>query len=50
AADSRVTAHLDAKAIDKLLDATAYTGLCAVMAREAATRARQAAGELAAGK
>jgi adenylosuccinate lyase len=50
AADKRVTAHLDSKAIDKLLDATAYTGLCADMAREAATRARQAAGELAAGQ
>ena len=29
AADQRVTAHLDPKAIGKLLDPTAYTGLCA---------------------
>jgi 3-carboxy-cis,cis-muconate cycloisomerase len=46
AADRRVTAHLDAAAIDKLLDPTAYTGLCAMMARDAAARARSAAGEL----
>ena len=32
--------------IDKLLDPTAYTGLCAMMARDAAARARSAAGEL----
>jgi adenylosuccinate lyase len=50
AADKRVTAHLDQTAIDKLLDATAYTGLCADMAREAAARGRRAASELAAGK
>ena len=43
AADRRVTAHLDAKAITALLDPTAYTGLCADMAREAAGRARQGA-------
>jgi adenylosuccinate lyase len=42
AADPRVTAHLDAKAIDELLDPTAYTGLCATMARTAASRARDA--------
>jgi 3-carboxy-cis,cis-muconate cycloisomerase len=42
-ADPRVTAHLDAAAIDALLDPTAYTGLCAEMAREAAARARRAA-------
>ena len=46
AADPRVTAHLDAAAIDQLLDPTAYTGLCAMMARDAAARARSAAGEL----
>src|SRR4051794_11692337 len=46
AADRRVTAHLDAAAIDKLLDPTAYTRLCADMARDAAARARSAAGEL----
>ncbi len=42
AADKRVTAHLDADAIAALLDPTAYTGLCADMARTAATRARAA--------
>jgi adenylosuccinate lyase len=46
AADARVTAHLDAAAIGRLLDPTAYTGLCATMARDAAARARSAAGEL----
>ena len=40
AADPRVTEHLDAAAIAALLDPTAYTGLCAEMAREAAVRAR----------
>jgi adenylosuccinate lyase len=39
AADPRVTAHLDAAAIGRLLDPIAYTGLCAEMAREGATRA-----------
>jgi adenylosuccinate lyase len=43
AADQRVTAHLDPAAIRKLLDPTAYTGLCADMARDAATRARATA-------
>jgi adenylosuccinate lyase len=43
AADRRVTEHLDAGAITRLLDPTAYTGLCADMAREAAGRARQGA-------
>src|SRR5712691_1609944 len=47
AADPRVTAHLEAKAIEGLLDPTAYTGLCAEMAREAAVRARATAGEIA---
>jgi 3-carboxy-cis,cis-muconate cycloisomerase len=42
-ADPRVTVHLDAGAIDALLDPTAYTGLCADIAREAARRARAAA-------
>jgi adenylosuccinate lyase len=41
AADPRVTAHLDATAIDALLDPTAYTGLCASMARTAGARARE---------
>jgi adenylosuccinate lyase len=41
AADRRVTEHLDTAAIAALLDPTAYTGLCANMAREAAERARR---------
>jgi 3-carboxy-cis,cis-muconate cycloisomerase len=47
AADPRVTAHLDQRAIAALLDPIAYTGLCAEMAREGAARARAAAAELA---
>jgi adenylosuccinate lyase len=47
AADPAVTAHLDAKAVQELLDPTAYTGLCADMAREAASRGRRLATELA---
>jgi adenylosuccinate lyase len=46
AADKRVTAHMDRKAIGKLLDPTAYTGLCAQMARASASRGRAAAQEL----
>src|SRR6201997_5871383 len=46
AADPRVTAHLDHDAIAALLDPTAYTGLCAEMARDAAARARAAAREI----
>jgi 3-carboxy-cis,cis-muconate cycloisomerase len=46
AADPRVAAHLDAKAIEALLDPTAYTGLCAEMARDAAARARSTAAEI----
>jgi adenylosuccinate lyase len=42
AADPRVSEHLDPKAINKLLDPTAYTGLCSTMARQAAARAREA--------
>src|SRR3954471_6655042 len=34
AADPRVTAHLDASQIAALIDPTAYTGLCAEMARD----------------
>jgi len=45
--DPRVTAHLDKAAIEKLLDPTAYTGLCAEMAREAASRARATVSEIA---
>ncbi len=40
AADPRVTAHLGPAEIARLLDPTAYTGLCAAMAREGAERAR----------
>jgi len=43
AADPRVTAHLGAAAIGRLLDPTAYTGLCGRMAREGAERARDTA-------
>ena len=46
AADPRLTKHMDRKAIDKLLDPTAYTGLCADMAHEGATRAAEASREL----
>ena len=46
AADPRVAAHLDPNAIAALLDPTAYTGLCAQMAREAALRARERAARL----
>jgi 3-carboxy-cis,cis-muconate cycloisomerase len=45
-ADPRVAAHLDRHAIAALLDPTAYTGLCAEMARDAAERARAAAAEI----
>jgi hypothetical protein len=38
-----VNARLDAAALHRLTDPVAYTGLCADMAREAATRARIAA-------
>jgi 3-carboxy-cis,cis-muconate cycloisomerase len=40
AADPRVTAHLKPAEIDALIDPTAYTGLCADMARDAARRVR----------
>jgi len=43
AADPAVTAHMTAAQIIGLLDPTAYTGLCADMAREGAARARDAA-------
>ena len=46
AADTRVTAHMTPEQIGRLLDPTAYTGLCADMAREGAARAREAAMEL----
>jgi adenylosuccinate lyase len=43
AADPRVTEHLKPEAIEKLLDPTVYTGLCADMARQGAARAQEAA-------
>jgi 3-carboxy-cis,cis-muconate cycloisomerase len=46
AADTRVTTHMTTDQIRGLLDPTAYTGLCADMAREGASRARAAAMEL----
>ena len=46
AADPRVTAHLDRKAIAALLYPAVYTGLCAEMARDAAARARATAAEI----
>jgi len=46
AADPRVSAHLDRDTIAALLDPTAYTGLCAEMARDAAARARAVAREI----
>ncbi len=46
AADPRVSAHLSRAAIAALLDPTAYTGLCAAMARDAAERARAIAAEI----
>ena len=39
-------AHLDRDTIQGLLDPTAYTGLCADMAREQAALARAKAAEL----
>jgi adenylosuccinate lyase len=47
--DPRVSTHLDRGAIAALLDPTAYTGLCAQMARDAAQRARATAAEIATG-
>jgi adenylosuccinate lyase len=47
AADARVAAHLDTRQIAALLDPTAYTGLCAEMARAGAQRARATAAEIA---
>jgi 3-carboxy-cis,cis-muconate cycloisomerase len=46
-ADPRVTAHLDRRGIEALLDPTGYTGLCVEMAREGAVRARSLAAEIA---
>ncbi|WP_108462618.1 class-II fumarase/aspartase family protein [Devosia naphthalenivorans] len=41
AEDPRVNEHLGSEEIEKLLDPTVYTGLCADIAREAAARVRQ---------
>jgi len=49
-ADPRVTEHMKPDAIRTLLDPTAYTGLCADMAREAVVRARAAARTITAGQ
>jgi len=49
AADRRVSAHLSPQQIEALLDPAGYTGLCAEMARDAAARARTAAGEISDG-
>jgi adenylosuccinate lyase len=49
AEDPRVATHLNPPAIEKLLDPTAYTGLCAEIARAAAVRARATAAEIAQG-
>jgi 3-carboxy-cis,cis-muconate cycloisomerase len=46
AADTRVTTHMTPEQIGRLLDPAGYTGLCAEMARDAASRARAAAREL----
>lgn len=46
AADPQVTAHMTKQQIGRLLDPTAYTGLCADMARDGAARARDVAKEL----
>ena len=46
AADRRVTAHMSRKQIRGLLDPTAYTGLCADMARDGVKQARAVAKEL----
>ena len=45
-ADKRVIGHLSTGQIEKLLDPTAYTGLCAKMAAEQADRARKLAAKL----
>jgi len=47
AEDPRITTHLNPPAIKKLLDPTAYTGLCAEIARDAAVRARATAADIA---
>jgi adenylosuccinate lyase len=46
--DPRVTAHLDAAAIDRLLDPAGHTGLSEGIARAAAQRARSTAHDITA--
>ena len=46
AADAGVTAHLDAAAIERLLDPAAYTGLCREMADAQAALARETAARI----
>ena len=48
--DPRVTAHLDAATIDRLLDLASHTGLPADIARAAAQRARATADGITAGR
>jgi adenylosuccinate lyase len=48
--DPRVTAHLDAATIDRLLDPASHTGLSADIARAAAQRARATADAITAGR
>ncbi|MBE7158187.1 MAG: hypothetical protein INR62_07095 [Rhodospirillales bacterium] len=44
--DARVTSHMTPEQISRLLDPTAYTGLCARMARDGAARAKALSEEL----
>lgn len=46
AQDKEVTRHLDAEQVEALLDPEAYTGTCALFAREQAGRARKIAADL----
>ena len=46
-ADPEITAQLSSAEIDELLDPASYTGECAVIAREQAVRAREAASGIA---
>ena len=44
--DSRIQAHLNDEGVKALLDPSAYTGLCAVMANQQASKARELAESL----
>jgi adenylosuccinate lyase len=50
ARDPRVTAHLDAATMARLLDPASHTGLSADIARASAQRARVTAGSITAGR